>query len=271
MSTDYTPSPSLEQLLQRGDIWRGQRQQVVPKPAVDTGYPALNQALIHQGWPLSSLVEICQPSAGHGDWLLIAPLAQSLLAKQTRKHIVLLNPPALPFSQGMGFAGIPCEQLLIVQITTKNDFIASFVELARASCCCLLLAWQPKQGLSYAEMRKCQLACTDGQGVYLLFRHSRQHQQNSPALLRLSLSMSQHSLTVNSVKQRGQLRPHQPPIELQLPDYLLPQKPHRQLGDNILSPAAVNDQVFTRYQPRRNVLALRVGSNRPLKVKHHIG
>ncbi|WP_018015806.1 translesion DNA synthesis-associated protein ImuA [Teredinibacter turnerae] len=273
MSTDRTTPPpaTLEQLLQRGDVWRGHSQYFISQDAVDTGYPPLNSALLNNGWPLSSLIEICQPSAGHGDWLLTAPCAQHLLQKQPHGYIVLLNPPALPFSQGMLFSGIPLEQLVVVQITAKNDFIASFVELARASSCALLMAWQPKQALTYTELRKCQLATADGSGVYLLFRHNRQRQESSPASLRLTTQLNSQHLQVHILKQRGQLRPGSAAIDLPLPDYAQTYKPHRQLEDTPASPNVANDQVFAPYQPRRNVLALRINRGRPLKVKRSAG
>ncbi|TVZ39884.1 hypothetical protein P886_4299 [Alteromonadaceae bacterium 2753L.S.0a.02] len=264
-----TSSTPLEQLLQRGDVWRGQSQRFLAKAAVDSGHEALNELLLNKGWPVSSLIEICQPAAGHGDWLLLAPAIKHQLQQHPYSHIVLLNPPAMPFAQGLLFAGISLEQLLVVQIANKNDFIASFVELARASSCCLLMAWQPKHTLSYTELRKCQLATADGGGLYVLFRHLQARQQNSPAALRLLLALDSECLKVQIVKQRGQLQPMTSSIQLALPPHLLSQLPHRQLASDapVHTHAAVNDQVFMRYQPRRNVLALNISHGRPIRVK----
>ncbi len=261
----------LDQLLQRGDIWRGRAQQVFVKhESIDTGHEALNQHLLNQGWPRGSLIEFCQASAGCGDWLLLTPALKSLLAAHSG-YAILLNPPSLPFAQGLIQAGIPLQQLLVIHITNKADFIVSFVELARASSCRLLMAWQPKQTLSYSELRKCQLACSTGNGLYCIFRSLQAQQQSSPAALRLKVDLNQHSLNITILKQRGQLASQaETPIELALPQQWQALQAHRKLGDTgPLSPAAANDQAFTHYQPRQNLLSmgLRIQGGKRVRLK----
>lgn len=258
------PANALEQLLRRGDVWRGHSQRFVAREVIDTGFEALNPLLLNRGWPRGSLVEICQPAAGHGEWLLFIPALQQLLGNNPQAHAVLLNPPALPFAQGLIQAGVPLSQLLVVQIQQKADFIASFVELARASSCALLLAWQPRQALSYTEMRKCQLATADGTGLYVIFRPRQVLQQSSPAALRLLAETGSAQLQLTLLKQRGQLQQNQAPVTLALPGEWLPQAPHRHLDTRQEPAVAANDRLFTDYQPRRNVLplSLRAGQGR---------
>ncbi|SMF05116.1 hypothetical protein SAMN02745866_00400 [Alteromonadaceae bacterium Bs31] len=266
------PSPGLDQLLQRDDIWRGHSQRFSNRESVDTGFPLLNQYLLNTGWPCNSLIELCQASAGSGDWLLFSPAMKTLLTEH-RGHAVLLNPPSLPFAQGLMQAGIPLQQLLVVHTTNKADFVVSFVELARASCCSLLLAWQPKQALTYTELRKCQLACSDNNGLYCIFRPLQVQQQSSPAALRLKVALSQNALDVFILKQQGQLRSQaETPIQLALPQQWQALQAHRKLGDDdLLSPAAANDQAFTHYQPRQNILSmgLRTQNGKKIKLKRH--
>jgi len=260
--------PTLEQLLQRSDIWRGQGQRSKARNVVDSGHPELNRQLLDQGWPTASLIEICQPAAGHGDWLLFTPALKACL--QAQQYAILLNPPALPFAQGLKQNDIPVEQLLIVRARNKTDFISSFIELARARSCGLVLAWQPQQALSYSELRKCQLATSDGQGLYILFRSSQAIQQSSPAALRLIAALDKQTLNVTLLKQRGQLRQQSKPLGLPLPKHWRPQPPHRLLGGKPRNsaPSAANDWLLTSYQPRQNILSIPAGKQAKLKRQY---
>lgn len=245
---------ALEKLLQRSDIWRGRSAPVCNQTTLDSGFAPLNTQLLNQGWPCGSLIEICQPAPGHGDWLLLAPALQRLQQRHPQSHTVLLNPPALPFCQGLIPAGIPFSQLLLIRINTKADFVASFVELARASSCTLLVAWQPKQALNYSELRKCQLATAEGAGLYVLFRPLQALQQSSPAALRLQIQLEHSNLRILFIKQRGQLYQSEA-VNLPLPKHWLAATPHRMLGH---PQTATNESLFTGYQPRQNLIPLGV-------------
>jgi hypothetical protein len=225
--------PSLETLLQQGDVWRGHSQRFVTKDTVDSTYPQLNKRLLNKGWPSSSLIELCQASPGCGDWLLFGPAVMRLLRENTLYHAALLNPPALPFAEGLLQAGVPLNQLLIVRPKSKADFIACFTELARSSSCCSILAWQPKSFLTYTELRKCQLATNTGKGLYVLMRPAQAKQSSSPAGLRLYSEFEGQQLLAGIIKQRGQLQNqlHQA-IAIELPQQWLEQQPHRNPVNN---------------------------------------
>lgn len=228
---------SLEQLLRRGDVWRGRSQGFMPHTALDTGHAELNTHLLNTGWPLANLVEICQPSTlqgpvnnaavSQGEWLLLTPALRQLKEGYT----VLLNPPAIPYAPGLFQAGVDLDRLLIVEAAKKADFLASFTEIARADICVALMAWQPKQNLNYTELRKCQLACSDGKGLYLLFRPISVQRQSSPAALRLWTKLHLRSLEIQIFKQKGSLNPaNNTSIHLPLPQTWLPTAPHADLG-----------------------------------------
>lgn len=239
------PNPNkpitLEQLLRRSDIWRGQSQGFAPQAALDSGHSELNTCLLHKGWPLGSLVEICQPAAfngahmvSQGEWLLLAPALRQIKEGYT----VLLNPPALPFAPGLIQAGMDLDRLLVVAAEKKADFLASFTELARADICTALMAWQPKHNLSYTELRKCQLACSEGKGLYLLFRPLSVQQQSSPAALRLRSQLHLRSLEIHIFKQKGSLNPaNNTSIHLPLPETWLPIAAHANLGQEKSPPS----------------------------------
>lgn len=221
------PNNPLEQLLCRGDVWRGHSQRFIPKLTFDTGFAPLNDALLNKGWPQSSLIEIGQQNmGGNSEWLLLTPALLSM----TSGYIVLLNPPALPFAQGLLQAGISLDRLLMVKTNSKTDFLSSFVELVRTEACEAVMAWQPQQTLNYTELRKCLLAAADGKGLYVLFRHAQLLQQSSPAPLRLLTQLQPADLHVQIIKQRGLLQASQPQaIKLPLPQLWQEQPQHRLL------------------------------------------
>ncbi len=222
---DNSSPQGLERLLCRGDIWRGRSHHAPSPQVVDTGYAQLNERLVGGGWPLASLIEVCQRTASHGEWHLLMP---ALLNSQ-RGLMVLLNPPLSPFAQALLKAGIDLERLLIVEAKDKSDFLASFIELARSDTCDAVMAWQPNQALSYTELRKCALASTEGQGIYVLFRPAAVRDQSSPAVIRLSLEWQTEQLSVSIFKQKGQLLANSSPVSLPLPVAWMGLLPHQQL------------------------------------------
>lgn len=211
MPPDIPANLSLEQLLLRDDMWMGHSQRFTTRAAVETGYEELNTGLLNRGWPLGSLVEVCQQGM-QGEWQLFTP---GLL--QLPGLIVMLNPPAAPFAQAFIQAGIDLERLLVVTASEKNHFIACFIELSRASVGAVL-AWQPREPMTYTELRKCQLASAEGTGLSVMFRPASAQQQSSPATLRVYARIVPTGLEITVFKQKGHLQTQQTkPIVLALP------------------------------------------------------
>lgn len=219
-----TSVPDLEQLLCRRDIWRGGSHRLAPSPTRDTGYSGLNAQLLGGGWPSGNLVEVCQQGFVQSEWLLLTPTLTD-----TQGLILLLNPPCVPFAQALVKAGIDLERVLVVEAGNKADFLFSFIELTRANTCEVVLAWQPAQSLSYTELRKCQLATTEGQGLYILFRPAAVAGQSSPASLRLAVSLQAQDLQVHIFKQKGELGALVQPVLLPLPNNWQGFAPHHLL------------------------------------------
>jgi protein ImuA len=200
-SPNLPASISLEALLQRDDMWIGHSQRFAAREAVATGYEGLDARLLNKGWPLRSLVEVCQKGM-QGEWQLFTP---ALL--QLPGLIVLVNPPAAPFAQAFIKMGIDLNKLVVVDAKERNHFVSSFVEIARASVGSLL-AWQPN-ALTYTEMRKCSLAASDGTGLSIMFRHAAAQQQSSPASLRVFANQIPKGLEITIFKQKGHLQAQQ--------------------------------------------------------------
>lgn len=199
-----TKAPDLEQLLRRQDIWRGHSRSFIKQSVISSGYEALDMGLQHKGWPLSCLVEVCQ--AFHAcEWWLFHPGINQILQK-SQGYIALLNPPALPFVAGLQQLEVDTRRLIIVQSNTAAEFISSFSELSQCQACTVVLAWQPKQALSYTALRKLQLSTCEQHGLYVLFRHAKAKTQSSPASLRLQVTPKADAVQINIFKQKGKLR-----------------------------------------------------------------
>lgn len=236
------PAPAtLEQLLLRDDMWMGHSQRFITRSAVTTGYEQLNLGLLNQGWPLGNLIEVCQQGM-QGEWQLFTP---ALL--QMPGLLVLLNPPATPFSQAFIQAGIDLERLVVVAASEKSHFIACFIELTRASTGALL-AWQPNDALTYTELRKCSLAASEGTGLSVMFRPPTAQRQSSPAALRLFAQIIPMGLEITVFKQKGHLLTQQPrPVVLALPAAWNATRPYPVLNQK---PAAITHDTESRRPAR---------------------
>jgi protein ImuA len=220
---DINNSVHLEQIMLRGDTWRGQVPKMTDASGCNTGYPALNLALVTGGWPTKALIEVCQQGFTQQEWYLFTPAL-----RDSDGLIVLLNPPLVPFAQGLIISGVDMERVRIVRPSRVEDFISSFVELCRTPACGMLLAWQMDQRLTYTDLRKCLLAAQEGEGLYTLFRPATAQQESSPASLRLLVGAQADGIGVNIFKQRGMLQgdklvklPLPPSTEAILPYHLL--------------------------------------------------
>lgn len=196
---------SLETILRRKDVWRGHSQHFVPGKAVDSGFNELNAALLYRGWPESCLIELGQ-NLPVATWFLLAPALRQYLQlslAKTAGFLVLLNPPLGLSVLGLQPYGIPLDRVLVVEAPARNDFVSTFLELAKSPLCHLLLAWQPAQTLTYPILRKCQLAVLEQRGLYILFRPLKTFAQNSPAALRIGLNLHFEHVQLRVVKQKG--------------------------------------------------------------------
>ena len=206
---------TLEDLLRRGDVWRGHSQYFTRQLSCSSGYEELDKALLNNGWPLGAMIEVGLPVLeGFCEWHLLLPVIQGLKAD----CLVLLNPPALPFAHRLIQMGVDLDRLLVVHAHNKADFLSGFIELSQSPSCALLLAWQPKQALSYTELRKCLLASADNSAMQILFRHQRSLQNSSPAALRLLCSWQSAHLQVSITKQKGLLLKQHNHIQIPLPE-----------------------------------------------------
>lgn len=221
---DEPNAVSIEQLLLRDDTWLGHSRRFAQRKAVSTGFDDLDSGLLNRGWPLGSLVEVCQDRM-QAEWHLLGPALREITGL-----IMLVNPPEQPFCKGLIQAEIDLDRLIIVKTADKNHFVASFIELSRASVGAIL-AWQPKETLTYTELRKCALAAAEGASLCFMIRPPDAQRLNSPAALRLLAQLIPAGVEVTVFKQKGFLQKSQPqPIVLATPGSWRPALPYYALN-----------------------------------------
>lgn len=212
---------ALEILLQRSDVWRGHAHHFTTRGAgISTGYGAIDAVLLQSGWPCSQLIELCQPTH-QAEWTL---LASAILANQNLT--VLLNPPDQPFVQALLQMGVDLDRLIVVEAASRTDFLGCFTEIARAASCGALVSWQPKEPLTYTDLRRCALAVAGGTGLYWVIRPSSAQQQSSPAGLRLFTKIVPSGIEVTVFKQKGWLKQLVKPLVIPVPQLWQGSKRH---------------------------------------------
>lgn len=207
------PRVPLDQILRRPDIWRGHAHHFAAdrSAGISTGYAELDAVLLHRGWPCGALTEICQATYQAEFHLL----SQAILSSPG--FVLLLNPPTQPFVQALIQRGIDLDRLVIVESSSRSEFLGCYTELARAASCSAIVGWQPKEGLTYTDVRRCALAVDGNQGLYWLVRPSTVQQQSSPASLRMFCKLTPEGLEVTVFKQKGWLKQTGRPVILTLP------------------------------------------------------
>ncbi|WP_086933029.1 hypothetical protein [Agarilytica rhodophyticola] len=212
MSKIGTRQVALENILRRSDTWQGDSHRLTQHEAITSGYPELDKVLQHGGWPLATLIEVCQYEYS-SEWYLFHHTLKTLNNESQSGDIALINPPALPFIGGLAQLEIPYHKILVVETANTQQFIKCFSDISYSTAYSAIFAWQQQFSLSYSQLRKLQLNSSKQNGLYVIFRHIKDKQRSSPASLRLISQPNEQTLTLNIFKQRGNLEN----IDVQLP------------------------------------------------------
>ena len=178
-----TQSTILDQLLTRRDTWRG-RIQLTDSHTSVTGNDALDQ-LLCGGWPSAALTELLITHEGMGELSLLIPTLKNHAEQQ--RSVVWLNPPYRPYAPTLVHAGLPLQQLLIVQSRHHCEWLWCAEQAMRHNA--LLLAW-PLNRPGYTDLRKLQLASAESDCPHFLFLSANARASASPSSLRLVLDRS---------------------------------------------------------------------------------
>lgn len=191
---------SLEQLLERGTIWRA--SDAVAEPCVASlpcGHVELDEMLQGQGWPSGNLVEVLYDTEGCGELRLLLPL----LAASRERWVLWVDPPHIPYAPALKAAGVALERLLLVRSNSRRDRLWCLEQALKSGCCSAVLGWLGD--VPPSALRRLQLAAAQGGGLGFIFRPTACRKQSSAAPYRLLLEPEPQpdKVAVSVLKRRG--------------------------------------------------------------------
>ena len=189
----------LAELLNNPALWRGDALAPSLHPGVPTGYAELDAELPGGGWPVGTLTEVLPNAFGIGELRLLAPALARLSAQG--RTLAWIAPPYQPYAPALAAAGIDLARLLIVHASRPQDTLWATEQALRGRACGAVLAWPAR--LSFAQLRRLQLAAQEGRALAWLFRPPEAAAEASPAPLRLSLQSQRGVPLIDIFKRRG--------------------------------------------------------------------
>jgi len=187
---------SLQQVLQRPDVWRGSHSPETP--TIPSGLPALDALLPGGGWPANALTDVVLPREGIGELRLLLPAIVRL--SRGDRWIAFIAPPYIPYAPALAAAGVDLSRLLLVHPRERAEHLWAIETSLRAGACAAVLGWV--QDVTAAHLRRWQLAAEAGGTLGVLFQ--RQNIPHSPAALRLQLAPADGTaLMLTVLKRRG--------------------------------------------------------------------
>ncbi len=191
---------SLDALLQRADLWRGNTSAPKSQHLISTGREELDD--LFGGWPRGALTEILASRRGIGELSLLLPA----LAQLTREDrwLAFIAPPHIPYAPGLAQGGVELARVLVVKPEKNPDTLWALEQALRAGCCGAVLAWPART--DFTALRRLQLAAEAGDAMAVIYRPEESARESSPAALRLLLSPAEGELEIRVLKQRGGLR-----------------------------------------------------------------
>jgi cell division inhibitor SulA len=180
-------------------LWRG-KQITHRVPAISTGHAVLDAALPGRGWPLGAVTELLNDTAGCGELSLLLP-ALAHLGREGR-WVSMVDPPWIPYPSALHGHGLALEKLLLVRTKNRAESLWACEQVVRGMAGGAVLAWP--DNLSFAELRRLQLAAEQTHKSVFLFRDTHAANAPSPAALRLQLAADDDNLLIRVLKCRGQ-------------------------------------------------------------------
>ncbi len=214
-------------------LWKGHRPNHSQR-CLPTGHARLDTRLPGKGWPLGAATELICAKSGLGEFSLLFP-ALSDLGKQGQ-WLILIDPPWIPYPASLHGHGLRLERLLLVRTNSEKESLWACEQALRANRGGAVLAWP--QRISFARLRRLQLAAQEHGKLLFLFRPEQAAQTASPAALRLQLEAgSEHGTAIRVLKCRGQ-RPLEPVwIPQPYPEVRSEPIPAPQAADGVSLPA----------------------------------
>jgi protein ImuA len=188
-------------------LWRG-REPNRSQRTLATGHARLDKRLPGGGWPLGALTELITSTHGLGEFSLLFPALAEI--SHRGEWLVLIDPPWIPYPAALQGHGLALERLLLVRTASAGESLWACEQALRGSRGGAVLAWPELIGyppISFARLRRLQLAAEAGAKPAFLFRPDSMRQTASPAALRLYLQAAENDLQDVAAEQRpGSIR-----------------------------------------------------------------
>lgn len=204
----------VEDLLSHPLLWKGQDAGLADTPAIATGFDALDRYLPGGGWPLAGISEIFVEHYGLGELRVLMPAlaALSQSAVESKKWIVWIAPPFVPYAPALAHHGVDLSRILLVHPRGREawgqrqyrgqspfskkkgsdpkemdpeDTLWAVEQAIRSQSSIATLAWVKAAGVT--SLRRLQLGAETHRCWTVLFRTPEAMGQNSPAALRFSV------------------------------------------------------------------------------------
>jgi hypothetical protein len=185
----------LDDLVQRGAVWRGRSAGAARGRSLPTGWAGLDRR-IGGGWPRGALTELLT-ARGCGLGLLVPAL---VALRREAGWLAWVSPPLLPYAPALRARGVSLAHSLLVRAPAEQQLWVTEQAL-RSGVCSVVLSWPAS--VTVPQLRRLQLAAEAGGGLGLVFRPPEAAAQASPAALRLQLQPDGGALRVRVVKRPG--------------------------------------------------------------------
>ncbi|MEW9900879.1 translesion DNA synthesis-associated protein ImuA [Chitinivorax sp. PXF-14] len=192
-------STPLAALLSHPAIRRGDSVSLASHATASSGFPLLDSALPHGGWPVGAVSEVLYPQPGSGEWTLLLPLMARLT--QVRQAVFLIAPPGIPYAPSLAAAGVGLEWLTWLAPRDENETLWAFEQVTREPCGAVL-SWLPRSPPD-KRCRRLQLAAEQGRCVAIMLRPDRGIHDGTPFGLRLAVRPLVDAIAVDVLKRRG--------------------------------------------------------------------
>jgi hypothetical protein len=192
------PAANLNDLLARGEIWRGDTLARLPQAGVASGWPELDAELPGGGWPYGELTELLVERSGIGELSLLLPALARLSA--AGGWLALVAPPFLPHAPAWRAAGLDLGRLLVVEAGEQAAWCCE--QLLAGGGFAGVFAWLGRQD-DARSLRRLQVAAAGQRSLAFVWRDPASAVQPSPAPLRLMLAPAPAGVAVRVIKRRG--------------------------------------------------------------------
>jgi cell division inhibitor SulA len=227
---------SLDAILARPHVWRGEGNAPGTVPGIPTGHAELDVLLPGLGWPAGALTEIFVERPGIGELQLLMPAAARLT--RDARWLAMIAPPYLPYAPAMAACGVHLKHMLLLNPQSKDEQAWAGEQMLVSGNCGAMLLWNDH--LQDRTLRRLQHAAEHSGALAVIYR-TRRAQPFASAALRLHVSRSNGRTVIQVLKRRGGGLPA--PVQLDLHASLI-----RRGSAPRPEPAAVTDACLQHAQ-----------------------